>query len=447
MHPYFGNAPTPGGAPQLAPYMHAHNPGYSGPAYGGQPGYAGHPGYGRPAPRKRRRTGSNIAAILVVIVAIAAWLVPSVLQPGLTTNPTGTTQQPIEEPPNPAAAGNLAEKLRQAEPPTVTFPAEGQGQEPRDSGPIKKGQELKDGVPGLVLIESVLPGFVSGAGTGLIATPDGYIITNYHVIQGSTAIRVQDTHTKKRYEASLVGHNALKDIAVLKLQNAKNLRTIAIPSTNVTLGSRVTVIGNGEAKGVLQQLHGRVTDLNINIRTRADGAVPGTRLDNLIATNADVVQGYSGGAMMQRGGHVIGMTVAASEGDSSAAVNGYAIPISTVVNETQRILNGTNGDGTIIGRPAAFGITVISDEKPNPRTPGIAIESFLEGSPLPKLGVKEGDRITMINGEHIETYSDLKRALAPLRPGEKVKIAWSANEGANGGTGEGTVTLIRSGVN
>ena len=71
MHPYFGNAPTPGGAPQLAPYMHTHNP-----AYGGQPGYAGHPGYGRPAPRKRRRTGSNIAAILVVIVAIAAWLGP-----------------------------------------------------------------------------------------------------------------------------------------------------------------------------------------------------------------------------------------------------------------------------------------------------------------------------------------------------------------------------------
>ena len=302
-------------------------------------------------------------------------------------------------------------------------------------------------MPGLVLIESVLPGFVSGAGTGLIATADGYIITNYHVVQGSTAIRVQDTHTKKRYDAALVGHNALKDIAVLKLQNAKNLRTIAIPSTNVTLGSRVTVIGNGEAKGVLQQLHGRVTNLNINIRTRADGAVPGTRLDNLIATNADVVQGYSGGAMMQRGGHVIGMTVAASEGDSSATVNGYAIPISTVVNETQRILNGTNGDGTIIGRPAAFGITVISEEKPNPRTPGIAIESFLEGSPLPKLGVKEGDRITLINGEHIETYSDLKRALAPLRPGEKVKIAWSANEGANGGTGEGTVTLIRSGVN
>ena len=110
MHPYFGNAPTPGGAPQLAPYMHAQNP-----------AYGGHPGYGRPAPRKRRRTGSNIAAILVVIVAIAAWLVPSVLQPGLTTNPTGTTQQPIEAPPNPAAAGNLAEKLRQAEPPTVNF--------------------------------------------------------------------------------------------------------------------------------------------------------------------------------------------------------------------------------------------------------------------------------------------------------------------------------------
>ena len=478
MHPVFGDAPPPGGAPQLAPYMRApqhpaysHNPAYSqnaayghspayphGSAYGQHPGFPG-PHRGRPA-RRRGRVGSNIAALLVVMLAITAWLVPSiVLDPSTISNPgpDTTQQQPGQQKPDPgtqgeaavpAQPGNLAKSLSEAKPPTVRFPPEPKGPEPRETGPIKEGTVLNKGVPGLVIVESTMPGYLAGGGTGLIATPDGYVITNYHVVQGSSGITVQDTHTKKRYEATLVGHNALKDIAVLKLNNASNLRTIATRyDEKVTLGMRVTVIGNGGAKGVLQQLYGRITDLSVNISTRAQGSVPGGSLKNLLATSADVVQGYSGGAMMNRDGRVVGMTVAASEGPNARMVYGYAIPINTVIDETQRILDGNGGDGTVIGRPAAFGITIRTDEKPNPRAPGLIIESFLEDSPLPALGIKKGDRITKLNGKTIESYTDLKRALAPLEPGQKVSIAWSGKGGGKDGAGQGTVTLIRSSVN
>jgi S1-C subfamily serine protease len=173
--------------------------------------------------------------------------------------------------------------------------------------------------PGLVDVVSTL-GYQSAKaeGTGMVLTSTGEVLTNNHVIDGATSIKVIDIGNGKTYTASVVGYDASKDVAVLQLQNASGLQTVSLgDSSSVTVGSKVTALGNaGGKEGKPSVVTGTVTALNQAITASDEGSGNSEQLSGLIQSNAPIQAGDSGGPLVNSKGQVIGMDTA---GSSSSA--------------------------------------------------------------------------------------------------------------------------------
>jgi S1-C subfamily serine protease len=172
----------------------------------------------------------------------------------------------------------------------------------------------------------------AGAGTGIVLSPSGEVLTNNHVIRGSTRVRVTDPATGRSYSATVVGYSLSADIAVLKLANASGLRTAGIGnSTNVKLGDRVTAVGNaGGAGGTPTVTTGAVTGVHRSI-TISDDQSGSVRLTDLIRTDAQLEPGDSGGPLLDSSGRVIGVDTAADGGVAFRGGGGFAIPVNRAV--------------------------------------------------------------------------------------------------------------------
>ncbi|TDD29803.1 trypsin-like serine protease [Kribbella turkmenica] len=176
--------------------------------------------------------------------------------------------------------------------------------------------------PGLVNVNTVL-GYegAKAAGTGIVLTSDGEVLTNHHVIEGATSISVTDVGNGRTYTASVVGYNKDHDIAVLKLTDASGLQTAKIgESDKVAVGDQVVGIGNaGGVGGTPSYAPGEVTALNQSITaTDANGQNP-ENLSNLIATSADIRAGDSGGPLANASGEVIAVDTAGSAGNNGGS--------------------------------------------------------------------------------------------------------------------------------
>jgi len=211
---------------------------------------------------------------------------------------------------------------------------------------------------GIVLIETQL-GYESAAaaGTGMILSSDGLILTNNHVIDGSTAIRVTVASTGASYSAQVVGTDASDDIALLQLTDASGLNPAALDTSDaVALGDAVTGVGNVGGTGVLSAAAGSVTGLDESITAQnADGSNAET-LTGLIEVNADIQSGDSGGALLDADGEVIGINTAASSG--TADVTGYAISIEKALATVAEIRTGVESSTITIGYPSFLGVAV-----------------------------------------------------------------------------------------
>jgi S1-C subfamily serine protease len=177
--------------------------------------------------------------------------------------------------------------------------------------------------PGLVDVVSTL-GYQNetAEGTGMVLTSTGEILTNNHVIDGATSIKVTDIGNGKTYTATVVGYDASKDIAVLQLQDASGLQTISIgDSSSVTVGSKVTALGNAGGKGGTPSVAtGTVTALSQSITASDEGSGNSEQLSGLIESNAPIQAGDSGGSLVNASGQVVGMdTAASSSGDTPNA--------------------------------------------------------------------------------------------------------------------------------
>ncbi len=213
------------------------------------------------------------------------------------------------------------------------------------------------------------------AGTGMVLTSDGTVLTNNHVIQGATSISVTDETTGKEYTADVVGADATNDVAVLKLRDASGLSTVQLdddgePST----GDTVTDVGNAEGTGNLVSATGTVTALDQDIQVQSETGTGTESLKGLIEVAADIVSGDSGGPVLDSEGEVVGMATAASSG--SADVTGYAIPITTAKAIADKILAGESSDTITIGLPAFLGVQVSGTAT----TGGVAVAGTVEGS-------------------------------------------------------------------
>ena len=234
--------------------------------------------------------------------------------------------------------------------------------------------------------------------------------------------------TGKKYTATVVGYDSSRDVAVLKLQDASGLSTVATDRT-VSVGEAVTAVGNAEGAGTLTAADGKVLVRRTTIDVSGDDGTT-EHLTGLIENSSDVVSGDSGGALLDADDEVVGMNVAASTGTTQ--VTGYAIPIARVLRIADKILAGHATAKITIGAKAALGVELDSTSS----TPYVA--GVVSGGAAAKAGIVQGDTITSVAGTSVSSYSELTTALAGYQPGQQVKVGWTDAEGT---AHSATVTL------
>ena len=274
---------------------------------------------------------------------------------------------------------------------------------------------------GVVLVDTVVDyGAGEAAGTGLVLTADGIVLTNHHVIADSTSISVTVPGTGRSYVADVVGYDARDDVAVLQLEGASGLATVATDRGDATAGEAVTAVGNAEGGGTLLAADGTVVAPSTDI-TVSDDAGGTESLSGLIEVNADVVPGDSGGALLDADGEVIGMDVAASSG--SADVTGYAIPIGSVLDIATSVLAGDTSGDLELGYDPALGVQLFTTDG-SPVVAGV-----LDGGAAAAAGITSGSTITSFGGAKVTSTDDLTTAIAHHEAGDRVRVGWTDEGG------------------
>ena len=258
----------------------------------------------------------------------------------------------------------------------------------------------------------------TSSGTGIIMSPDGYVITNHHVITGALVISVL-TNDNQEFEAALVGSDEMSDLAVLKI-DARGLQAAEFgDSSKLRVGDSVVAIG--DPLGV--QLRGTMTNGIISAINR--DLTVGDRTMTLIQTNAALNNGNSGGPLINCYGQVIGINTVkmSSYYTATASVEGlgFAIPISVA----KPIIDELIENGYVAGRPA---IGISGDSLPSYyrtyyRLPeGVYVTSVNEGSDAKAKGIREGDIVTAINGERISSIDELNTVKNQYAAGDEVTL-------------------------
>jgi len=222
--------------------------------------------------------------------------------------------------------------------------------------------------PGIVDVVTNL-GYQGGkaAGTGMVLTSTGEVLTNNHVIDGATSIKATDIGNGRTYTAKVVGYDKTHDVAVLQLQNASGLQTVTLSSTSPQTGQKVIALGNALGKGGTPSVvSGRINGLGQSITASDGGAADSERLTGMIGHNAPIQPGDSGGPLVNTEGEVIGMNTAASDSSASGspsqssqaqtATQAFAIPITRASSIADQIQAGTSSSTVHIGATAFLGV-------------------------------------------------------------------------------------------
>ena len=217
--------------------------------------------------------------------------------------------------------------------------------------------------PGLVDVNSSFSyQGAGGAGTGIVVSSDGEVLTNNHVIDGATKITATDIGNGKTYDATVIGYDPSHDVAVLKLSDASGLTTAKLgDSSSLRVGDSVTGIGNaGGVGGTPSSADGSITGLNQTITASDEFGGTSERLSGLLQTDADIQPGDSGGPLVDGQGSVIGMNTAGSAGFQFSGDSGqaFAIPINDALKIALSIVTGKGSATTHVGASAFLGISV-----------------------------------------------------------------------------------------
>jgi S1-C subfamily serine protease len=284
---------------------------------------------------------------------------------------------------------------------------------------------------GVVVIETGL-GYqnMQAAGTGMVLTSSGAVLTNNHVIRDATEIRVVVPKTGRSFAAKVVGYDASDDVAVLQARGASNLKPIRVgDSTALTAGQRVRALGNAGGTGSLRAASGTVTGVDRDI-TVSDDRGGSESLTGLIETDAAVQPGDSGGPLMNADGEVVGMDTAASVGtgfDHAATGAGYAIPINTAMSIAEQIMRGDASARIHVGGTAFLGVEVVDNGYGGS---GAIVTSVVPGGPAEAAGLVPGDLITSVGGHAVSSSDGLTAIVGAQRPGARVTATYFDQEGA-----------------
>jgi S1-C subfamily serine protease len=306
--------------------------------------------------------------------------------------------------------------------------------------------------PVLVDVNTVVQEGVDGqtaqaAGTGIIVTSGGEVLTNNHVIQGSTSIDVTLPGETTTHSATVIGADPTDDVALIQVHGVSGLPTASLAdSSALKVGQDVAAIGNALGQGgTPPATQGQITALDQSITVSDDSG--GTEdLSGLIQMDASIQPGDSGGAVANGAGQVVGMiTAAETDGRSqdSASTVGYAIPINQAVGIANQIRAGHETSKIIIGQAGYMGVEV-QDLSPNAAerlgldvTSGAYVAGVASGGPADQAGIEQGAVITAVNGQTITSSGDLGPAIQSHDPGQQIQVTWVDQTG----THTGSVTL------
>ncbi len=273
------------------------------------------------------------------------------------------------------------------------------------------------------------------AGTGIVLTSNGLVLTNNHVIDGATRVSVTDVGNGQVYKATVVGYDRTRDIAVLQLQSASGLRVARLgSSSNVGVGEAVVAIGNaGGVGGTPSVAGGSVTGTDKSITATEQGGGNAEQLKGLIEVNANIQPGDSGGPLVDTAGKVIGIDTAASTGLSfdQTGTDGYAIPINTALHIAELIELSDASNTVHIGPTGFLGVEVAtSDTSASAASQsGVEVGGTVSGSPAAGAGLVAGDVITSVGGNTVTTPSELSLLMERYHPGESLQLGWTDSSG------------------
>ncbi|PZS14190.1 MAG: septum formation initiator [Pseudonocardiales bacterium] len=280
---------------------------------------------------------------------------------------------------------------------------------------------------GVVDIDTVLKyQGAAAAGTGMVLTASGEILTNNHVVSGATSITVRVVTTGKTYRASVVGTDPSQDVAVLQLQGASGLQSVHLgDSATLQVGAAVTGVGNaGGTGGTPSAATGTVLALDQPLTATDESGQNAENLTGMIETDAAIKAGDSGGPLYDAADHVVGMDTAASAARSRTAV-GFAIPIERASAIAAQIEAGHASATIHLGYPGFLGVSTLA----SPSAPGALVQSVLAAGPAAQAGIAAGDVITAVGGTPVSSSTALRAAVAARRPGERVTVSWLDSAG------------------
>jgi S1-C subfamily serine protease len=276
----------------------------------------------------------------------------------------------------------------------------------------------------------------AAAGTGMVLTSSGEVLTNNHVISGATTIKVVVPKTGRSYSARVLGYDRTADVALLQLQGASNLKTISTSSAKLSVGSKVKALGNAGGSGSITSATGTVTGLGKSI-TASDDAGGLEQLTGLIETNAGIEPGDSGGPLVNSQGKVVGMDTAASAGfgfQGISATDAYAIPIAKALTIAHAIASGKASATVHVGATAFLGIEVEPVATPGyvgASGSGAWIAGVVSGGPAASAGLAAGDVITALNGHTVSSPAAVSAFVLTKKPGAKISVAYVDVSGAS----------------
>ena len=262
----------------------------------------------------------------------------------------------------------------------------------------------------------------SGAGTGIIISSDGQIVTNAHVVSGASSITVTLPNNGGTHTASVVGIDTTADLAVIKISGVSNLKPATFANSDTAeVGDSVLAVGN--ALG-----YGGAPTVTEGILSAKGRALTGTddNLSNLLQTDAAINPGNSGGPLVDTTGQVIGIDVAVASGTTTEPAQniGFAIPSNTVVNALPALKAG-KGAGSQGGQTTQSGTFLgvsVADA-----TGGALVQAVEPNSPAATAGIEPGDLITSINGKAIADGNALQQAIRAQKAGTTVTVGITRN--------------------
>lgn len=357
-------------------------------------------------PEKPKKKKRGVRPVLVILLVIAFCVATAVVVDLCWQNRLDRMEQAVEER---FAALKTIYNERHEQNQSAQLPSE---------GPMTPGQVYAQNVQAVVAVNARYQsngGYSESSGSGFLISADGYVVTNYHVIEDATAVAVA-LHNEEVLEAEIVGYESSNDIALLKVEG-ENLPFVKLGSSDLLqVGDQVAAIGNP-----LGELTASLTVGYVSAKDRivdTDGSVI-----NMLQTDAAINAGNSGGPLFNMNGEVIGVITAKYSGNSGSGASieglGFAIPTDDIVG----ILSDLKEFGYVTG--AYLGV-VVRDVDTSAQSYGLPAGAYVQevtkGFAAERCGIRAGDIIVNLGGYEVDSVTTLTRVLRRLEAGQTVTV-------------------------